>query len=172
LTRLHCVRWCRFTANHIALNTDRINRSMDATRATRRHLSAHAQQLTALMINGAIAMRTSLVLSIAAAALTAVAIASSGEASATNRKPAKVVRDHRTPAVPVVRDHRTPAVPVVRDHRAPATPVVRDHRTTSKVITHSPAAKKIHRADRNYDKSPNFKQVIVNGKRVPRRVTR
>ena len=38
--------------------------------------------------------------------------------------------------------------------------MVRDHRT-------APAPKKVIRAGRNYDKTPDRKQVIVNGKRVP-----
>jgi hypothetical protein len=99
-------------------------------------------------------MRKSLVLPIAAAAAF-FAIESSGQAYAASRGGGVVVRDHRTP--PVVRDHR--AAPVVRDHRTP--PVVRDHRA-------DPAPKKVIRAGRNYDKSPNRVQVVVNGKRVPR----
>jgi hypothetical protein len=98
-------------------------------------------------------MRMSVVLPIAAA-LAVFAIESSGEAFAASRS---VTRDHR--AAPVVRDHR--AAPVVRDHRA--APVVRDHRA-------APAPKKVIRAGRNYDKTPDRKQVIVNGKRVPRKV--
>jgi hypothetical protein len=109
-------------------------------------------------------MRMSLLLPVAAA-LTVVAVGSSSEVFANSRGPAPVVRDHR-PA-PVVRDHRIPTTPVVRDHRTPTTPVVR---TPTKVDPVHPAARKVHRADRNYDKSPNYKQVIVNGKRVPRRV--
>lgn len=99
-------------------------------------------------------MRMSFLLPVAAA-LAAVAIGSSGEVTAKSRGPAPVVRDHR-PA-PAVRDHRKPA-PAVRDHRTP------------KVISVRPAGKKVIRADRNYDKSPNREQVIVNGKRVPRKV--
>jgi hypothetical protein len=96
-------------------------------------------------------MRMSVLLPIAAA-LTAVAIGSSDEVSARSRGPA--ARDHR-PA-PVVRVHRTPAA--VRDHRAP------------KAISVRPTAKKVIRPGRNYDKTPNREQVIVNGKRVPRNV--
>ena len=109
-------------------------------------------------------MRMSFLLPVAAA-LAAVAIGSSGEVYARSRGPAPVVRDHR-PA-PVIRDRRTPT-PVVRDHRRPA-PAVRDHRTP-KVISVRPTGKKAIRAGRNYDKTPNRVQVIVNGKRVPRRV--
>jgi hypothetical protein len=98
-------------------------------------------------------MRISVVLPIAAAL--AVFATSSGQAFAASRG---VVRDHR--ATPVVRDHR--ATPVVRDHRA--APVVRDHRD-------APTAKKVIRTGRNYDKTPNREQVIVNGKRVPRKVS-
>jgi hypothetical protein len=103
---------------------------------------------------GAHTMRMSVVLPVAAA-LAVFAIESSGQSFAAS---GGVVRDHR--AAPVVRDHR--ATPVVRDHRA--TPVVRDHRD-------APAAKKVIRAGRNYDKTPNREQVIVNGKRVPRKVS-
>jgi hypothetical protein len=124
-------------------------------------------------------MRMTVLLPIAAA-LTAVAIGSSDDVFARSRGPA--VRDHR-PA-PVVRDHRP--TPVVRDHRP--TPVVRDHRTSagrggvtvtsgpvrttgsSKVYRVNPQGRKVIRAGRNYDKSTKFRQVIVNGKRVPRRV--
>jgi hypothetical protein len=98
-------------------------------------------------------MRISVVLPIAAAL--AVFATSSGQAFAASRG---VVRDHR--ATPVVRDHR--ATPVVRNHRA--APVVRDHRD-------APTAKKVIRTGRNYDKTPNREQVIVNGKRVPRKVS-
>jgi hypothetical protein len=89
-------------------------------------------------------MRMSVVLPIAVA-VAVFAIESSGQAFAASRR---VTRDHR--ATPVVRDHR--AAPVVRDHRA------------------APAPKKVIRAGRNYDKTPDRKQVIVNGKRVPRKV--
>jgi hypothetical protein len=89
-------------------------------------------------------MRISVVLPIAAAL--AVFATSSGQAFAASRG---VVRDHR--ATPVVRDHR--AAPVVRDHRD------------------APTAKKVIRTGRNYDKTPNREQVIVNGKRVPRKVS-
>jgi hypothetical protein len=99
-------------------------------------------------------MRMSLLLPVAAA-LAVFAVESSGQAFAASRS---VARDHRT--APVVRDHRVG--PVVRDHRT-ARPAVRDHRV-------APAAKKVIRAGRNYDKTPNRKQVIVNGKRVPRKV--
>jgi hypothetical protein len=79
--------------------------------------------------------------------------------------PARVVRDHRRPAIapaggvivtttprdPIVRDHR--AAPVVRDHRRPATapaggvivtttprdPIVRDHRAPPVVRDHRDA---------------------------------
>lgn len=119
----------------------------------RRHFSLHTPELNNLEQTP---MRTSVALSIAAA-LAAVAIGASGEAFARSRNTSPVVRDHRTPA-PVVRDHRTPKTVTVRDHRTP------------KVVPVRAPAKKIIRADRNYDKSPNFKQVIVNGKRVPRRV--
>jgi len=102
-------------------------------------------------------MRISFVLPIAAA-LTAVAIGTSGEAFATNRKPSAVVRDHRTPA------------PVVRDHRTTPAPSVRDHRTTPKVISVRPQGRKIIRADRNYAKVTGRKVVVVNGKRVVRKV--
>lgn len=44
----------------------------------------------------------------------------------------------------------------------PGRPIVRDHRRGS-------AEKKVIRAGRNYDKVPDRKQVIVNGKRVPRK---
>jgi hypothetical protein len=110
-------------------------------------------------------MRMSFLLPVAAA-LAAVATGSSGDVYAKSRGPAPVVRDHR-PA-PTVRDHRTPP-PVIRNHRTP-TPVVRDHRTPPKGISVRPAGKKVIRADRNYDKTPNREQVIVNGKRVPRKV--
>jgi hypothetical protein len=115
-------------------------------------------------------MRTSVVLSIAVA-LTAVAIGSSGAAFATSRTSAPVVRDHRAPA-PVIRDHRTPVTPVIRDHRTPATPVIRDHRPVSQVISVQPLGRKVIRLGRLYDKGPNRVQVVVNGKRVPRRVVR
>jgi hypothetical protein len=98
-------------------------------------------------------MRMSLILPVAAA-LAVFAVESSGQAFAASRS---VARDHR--ATPVVRDHRVG--PVLRDHRT-ARPVARDHRV--------PAAKKVIRAGRNYDKTPDRKQVIVNGKRVPRKV--
>jgi hypothetical protein len=112
-----------------------------------------------------------------AAILVAAAIASSSQAVAGSRgmhdarasspsmarvtrtpagSPVRVVRDHR--AKPVIRDHR--AAPVVRDHRT--APVIRDHRATA-------TPKKVIRAGRNYDKTPGRKQVIVNGKRVPRK---
>jgi hypothetical protein len=125
-------------------------------------------------------MRISVVLPIAAAL--AVFATSSGQAFAASRgvvrdhRATPVVRDHR--AAPVVRDHRsTPVVrdhratPVVRDHRA--TPVVRDHRAAPVVRDHrdAPTAKKVIRTGRNYDKTPNREQVIVNGKRVPRKVS-
>jgi hypothetical protein len=104
-------------------------------------------------------MRTSAAMSIAAA-LTAIAIGSSGAAFATSRTSPPVVRDHRTPPpAPVVRDHRTP----------PPAPVIRDHRTSSNVISVNPAGKRVIRPGRNYDKTPNRVQVIVDGKRVPRR---
>lgn len=118
-------------------------------------------------------MRMSVLLPVAAA-LTAVAIGSSGEVFARSRGPAPVVRDHR-PA-PTVRDHRTPT-PVIRDHRQPGsrggvtvTSGPARQPGSSKVYPVNPQGKRIHRADRNYDKSTKFKQVIVNGKRVPRRV--
>lgn len=81
--------------------------------------------------------------------------------------PVRVVRDHR--AKPVIRDHR--AAPVVRDHRTTSSPVVRDHRTAPVVRDHRATAtpKKVIRAGRNYDKTPGRKQVIVNGKRLPRK---
>jgi hypothetical protein len=104
-------------------------------------------------------MRTSVVLSIAAA-LTAVVVGSSGAAFAASRASAPVVRDHRAPA-PVIRDHRTSAAPVIRDHRA-----------VSKVISVQPQVRKVIRPGRNYDKVPDRVQVIVNGKRVPARVVR
>jgi hypothetical protein len=116
-------------------------------------------------------MRISVVLPIAAAL--AVFATSSGQAFAASRgvvrdhRATPVVRDHR--AAPVVRDHRS--TPVVRDHRA--TPVVRDHRAAPVVRDHrdAPTAKKVIRTGRNYDKTPNREQVIVNGKRVPRKVS-
>jgi len=115
-------------------------------------------------------MRMSVLLPIAAA-LTAVAIGSSDDVSARSRGPA--VRDHR-PA-PVVRDHRP--TPVVRDHRTSAgrggvtvTSGPARRPGSSKVYPVNPQGKKVIRAGRNYDKSTKFKQVIVNGKRVPRRV--
>jgi hypothetical protein len=46
--------------------------------------------------------------------------------------------------------------------RRPSGPVVRDHRANS-------APKKVIRAGRNYDKVRGRDQVIVNGKRVPRK---
>jgi hypothetical protein len=108
-------------------------------------------------------MRMSLLLPVAAA-LAVFAVESSGQAIAASRS---VARDHRT--APVVRDHREG--PVVRDHRVG--PVVRDHRTARPVVRDhrvAPAVKKVIRAGRNYDKTPDRKQVIVNGKRVPRKV--
>ena len=95
-------------------------------------------------------MRMPFALSVAGKLRFALAIQSSGEASAAS---GGAVRDHRTH--PVVRDHLSP---VVRDHRA--SPVVRDHRAT-------PATKKVIRADRNYGETPNRKQVIVNGSACP-----
>src|SRR5262245_66649828 len=111
-------------------------------------------------------MRMSVLLPVAAALTAVVAIGSSGEVFAKSRGPAPVVRDHR-PA-PKARDHRTPP-PVIRDHRTPTT-VVRDHRAPPKVVSVGDAGKKVIRAGRNYDKTPNRVQVIVNGKRVPRKV--
>ncbi len=79
-------------------------------------------------------MRISFVLSIAAA-LAAVAVVSSDEASARSRggsgggdrRPTVSVRDHRAPKVVNIRDHRAPKAVDIRDHRSPKT-VVRQER--------------------------------------------
>jgi hypothetical protein len=132
---------------------------MDATRAVRRHLSAHEQHSCFVEQLGEMPMRTTAAMSIAAA-LTAIAIGSSGAAFATSRTSPPVVRDHRTP----------PSAPIIRDHRTTPAPVIRDHRTPSKAISVHPEGRRVIRAGRNYDKTTNRVQVIVDGKRVPRRV--
>ena len=80
-------------------------------------------------------MRTSVILSIAAA-LAAVVVVSSDEASARSRDGggdrgprAVIVRDHRAPKVVNIRDHRaTPKVVNIRDHRTPKPVSVRQQR--------------------------------------------
>jgi hypothetical protein len=55
----------------------------------------------------------------------------------------------------------------VRDHRAPTT--VSKSTTGSKVYPRTvTVGKRVIRPGRLYDKTPNRRQVIVNGKRVPR----
>jgi len=61
------------------------------------------------------------------------------------------------------------AAPMTAMYGAGQNPDVHNVRVIRKV-TDGSGRKKIHVAGRNYDKSPKFKQVIVNGKRVPRRV--
>jgi hypothetical protein len=115
-------------------------------------------------------MRTSIMLSIAAA-LATVAVASSDEASARSRggdgggdrRPSVNIRDHRAPKTVNIRDHRTPKPVSVRPERpgfvwvqkkgqsghwerpraeAKSVPVIRDHRkpATPVVRDHRKAA--------------------------------
>ena len=75
-------------------------------------------------------MRISVLLPVAAA-LTAVAIGSSGEVFARSRGPAPVVRDHRTK--PVVRDHRDNGGGVTVSETTDG-PTIRDHRKKKKIF--------------------------------------
>jgi hypothetical protein len=156
---------------------------MDAIRGTLRHLSLHTQQISASAKRSNKQMRTSVVLSIAAA-LTAVAVASSGDASARSQgggrdqRQSVNVRDHRAPKEVKVRDHRAPKEVSVRPQgkfnwvekkgqpghweRARAEvksgPTVRDHRAPRKVPEIRPFYKKA--------KSPPMPK--VNDHRAPR----
>jgi hypothetical protein len=72
-------------------------------------------------------------------------------------------------SAPLRQAEAAPAANLAGLYEAEANPAVHNARVIRKV-TNGAGQKKIHVAGRNYDKSPKFKQVIVNGKRVPRRV--